>query len=104
MMKEGGGEIVRIPGVVAVLPRLQILLHDSNKGGVADQSPSDTVERRGETRDCYRQQNTSGTQYAVRFTNRAEPIVGIGQVVEWPEEQHSVSGSVVTGDCAGVPY
>jgi hypothetical protein len=43
MMKEGGREIVEIPLFVAVLPGLQILFHNSNKIGIADQSAADTV-------------------------------------------------------------
>jgi hypothetical protein len=49
---------------------------------------TDTIERRGETRDCHRQQNASSAQHAARFTNRFEPrdlesIVGfVGSVLD----------------------
>jgi len=45
MVKKGGREVVEIPGLVAVLPVLQILLDDSNKIGIAEQSAADTIER-----------------------------------------------------------
>ena len=104
MMKEGGREIVEIPGFVAVLSGFQILLHDPDKIGIADQSAADTVERRGEARDCYRQQNASGAQHPPRFANRFEALVKIGQVVQRPEKEHSICCPVVTGNGTGISH
>src|SRR6266511_680868 len=74
----------------AMLAVSEIPLHDRPERGIAEVTPVEAVEERGEAGDRSRGKKPARPENAVTFAESGNPVVSLGQVVEGPEQKDDV--------------
>src|SRR5262245_47211633 len=95
-------EVFGASSPIAVLSIDQILADDIGELRVLQESPTQAIEGRGETRNRGCHENPSAAQYTVCFAKCLDTVVSVRQVIEWAKQDHGIRRAGVPGQSAGV--
>ena len=102
VVEEGGGEVLSLAGVVAVLAVPQVPLDDARERVVFEDGATQAVEERGEPRDRSREDEPARPQRAPGLAEGRQAVPALGQVVERAEEEDRARARVGEVEGPGV--
>ena len=103
-VKVRGGEIIWVPGQVAMLAACQVVHQNLEKQRVSDEVPGQPIQQRGKPGNRGGHERPALLENPVGFPKSGDPLGAFGQMIERAQEQITIGRPVAAVEHPGVAY